>query len=127
MRANSSRRTVVFLVALALGAAGCASSGGSSSRPEGASSTRIVKAEFEGLGQISALRAVERLRPQWLRTRSGDLPILHVDGTRRGNINDLSSYQLSDIEQMEFMSASDATTRFGTGYTGGVIMVTTVR
>lgn len=128
MRARSSRNVVVFTLALAIGLAGCASGGGGgSSRPAGATSNRIVKEELTPLGQITALRAIERLRPRWLQTRGGDAPVLHVDGTRRGSLNDLNSYQLSDIQQMEYMSASDATTRFGTGYSGGVIMVTTVR
>lgn len=124
MRAHSSRTPVIFAVALAIGLAGCASSG-SANRPEGATPNRIVEAEFEGLGQISPLRAIERLRPRWLRTRSGDDPQLHIDGARRGSLRDLESYQLADIERMEYMSSSDATTRFGTGYAGGVILVYT--
>lgn len=126
MRAHhSSRMTVVFAMALVLGVAGCASSGGGSVRPEGATSTRIVEAELEPLGQISPLRAIERLRPRWLRSRTGSDPVLHVDGARRNSLRDLDAYQLSEIQQMEFMSASDATTRFGTGYDGGAILVTT--
>jgi hypothetical protein len=119
MRAHSSKTRVTFAVALALGLAGCASSGGGADRPEGATPNRIVQAE------ISPLRAIERLRPRWLRTRSGDEPRLLVDGSVRNSLRDLESYQLSDIERMEYMSASDATTRFGTGYTGGAILVYT--
>lgn len=126
MRAHQSKRAVVFAVALAMGLVGCASSGsGGSARPAGATSNRIVAAELEPLGQISPLRAIERLRPQWLRTRSGDSPILHVDGARRSSLNDMNSYQLSEIDRIEYMSASDATTRFGTGYAGGAIMLFT--
>ncbi|MDH3271888.1 MAG: hypothetical protein OEN56_11170 [Gemmatimonadota bacterium] len=128
MRAYSSRPLVVFAAALSLGLAGCASGGGGgSARPEGATSNRIVKAEFEGLGQISPLRAIERLRPRWLTTRGGDSPVLMIDGTRRSSMRDLESFQLADIDRMEYMSASDATTRFGTGFSGGAIMVFTIR
>jgi hypothetical protein len=125
MRAHSSKTCVTFAVALALGLAGCASSGGGASRPEGATPNRIVQAELQPLGQISPLRAIERLRPRWLRTRSGDEPRLLVDGSVRNSLQDLNSYQLSDIDRIEYMSASDATTRFGTGYTGGAILVFT--
>lgn len=125
MRAHQSKRAVVLAVALAMGLVGCASSGGGSARPAGATSDRIVAAELEPLGQISPLRAIERLRPGWLRTRSGDAIQLHVDGARRSSLSDVESYQLSEIERIEYMSASDATTRFGTGYAGGVILVFT--
>lgn len=124
MRAHSSRTPVIFAVALAIGLAGCASAG-SANRPEGASRTVIVQEEFDGLGQISPLRAIERLRPQWLRGRGDETPQLHIDGARRSSLNDLEAYQLTDIARMEYMSATDASTRFGTGYTGGVILVFT--
>ncbi|MDX1494094.1 MAG: hypothetical protein R3253_08555 [Longimicrobiales bacterium] len=77
------------------------------------------------LGQINPLRAIERLRPQWLRTRSGDEPVLHIDGARRSSLRDIENYQLQEIERIDYMSASDATTRFGTGYAGGAILVFT--
>ncbi len=127
MRATTSRRQFVFTVVLAVGLGACASGGGNSSRPAGSSSTRIVRAELEPLGQMSALQAVERLRPRWTQSRAGDSPVLYVDGARRSSVNDLQSIRLNDVEQMEYMSASDATTRYGTGHAGGAIMVTTRR
>lgn len=125
MRAHQSKRAVVLAVALAMGVVGCASSGGGGSRPAGATSNRIVAAELEPLGQISPSRAIERLRPRWLQTRSGESPVLHVDGARRSSLRDMDSYQLSDIDRIEYMSANDATTRFGTGYGGGAILLFT--
>ena len=76
---------------------------------------------------MSALQAIQRLRPQWLRTRSGDTPVLYVDNARRGSANDLSTMLTSEIEVMEYMDASDATNRFGTGHAGGAILVQTLR
>ncbi|NNL30724.1 MAG: hypothetical protein HKO77_06860, partial [Gemmatimonadetes bacterium] len=52
-------------------------------------------------------------------------PILHVDGGRRSSLNEMNSYQLSEVDRIEYMSASDATTRFGTGYSGGAILLFT--
>lgn len=124
MRVQSSKRFLVLALALALGTAGCASSGGGGSRPAGSSSNRIVQAELEALPQMNALLAIERLRAQWLRTRSGDPPQLYVDGARRGNIQNLTSMLTTEIGQIEYMSASDATNRFGTGHAGGAILVT---
>ena len=105
--------------------AGCASGGGGASRPAGASSNRIVQAELDALPQMNALLAIERLRAQWLRTRSGDPPQLYVDGARRGNVSNLTSMLTTEISQIERLSASDATNRFGTGHAGGAILVTT--
>ena len=71
MRAHSPRMLVLFVFALALGLAGCASAGGSGDRPAGATQNRIVQAELEPLGQIDAYQAVQRLRPRWLQIRAG--------------------------------------------------------
>jgi hypothetical protein len=128
MRAYTSRRNTVFALALAAGLAGCASGGGGgASRPAGSSSTRIVRAELVPLGQMSAYQAIERLRPRWLQSRSGDTVVLYVDGSRRSNVRDLESMSIMDLEQMEYMASSDATTRYGTGHAAGAILVTTRR
>lgn len=124
MRVHTSKRIFMLALAVALGSAGCASGGGGTSRPAGATSNRIVQAELDALPQMNALRAIERLRATWLRTRSGDAPQLYVDGARRGNINDLMSIMSNEIAQMEYLSASDASNRYGTGHTGGAILVT---
>ncbi len=129
MRAHTSRSAVVFTLALAVSLAGCASGGGGSSRPAGASSTRIVKAELDALGPMSAQQAIERLRPRWLQSRAGITggagPVLYVDGARRSSLGDLAGMRISDVQQMEYMSSSDASNRYGTGHTGGAIIVTT--
>ena len=127
MHARSSKRLILLAFALALGVTACASGGGGASRPAGATSNRIVFEEIQALGQVTALQAVERLRPRWLQLRAGvtgDPPVLYVDGARRGSPNDLNTMRAMDVEQMEYMSGSDATTRFGTGHQGGAILVT---
>lgn len=130
MRARPYRHVAIVAMGLALGLSGCASSGGggTSSRPAGATTNRIVAAELAEVGQIDALQAVNRLRPRWTAVRGGsDSPVLYVDGSRRSSLSDLGSLRATDVQTMEFMSANDATTRFGTGHTGGAIMVTTRR
>ena len=127
MRSHTSRIATVFALALAVGLTGCASAGGGSSRPAGSSMTRIVRAELAELPEMNALQAIERLRRRWLQSRAGDQVQLYVDGSRRSNVRDLESIRSTEIEQMEFMSASDATTRYGTGHSGGAILVTSRR
>ena len=58
MRSHRSRVTMVFALALAFGLVGCASgSGGGSSRPAGATSTRIVQAELDELVSLRNLKS----------------------------------------------------------------------
>ena len=127
MRSHISRTTLDFALALAFGIAGCASSGGSSSRPAGSSSTRIVRAELATLPDMDAFLAIERLRPRWLQSRSGDIVQLYIDGSRRSNVRDLQTLRIGEVEQMEYMSSNDATTRYGTGHAGGAVLVTSRR
>ncbi len=130
MRSHSSRKAFLIALALSLGLVGCASGGGASSRPAGATQDRIVQAELTPLGQLDALQAVQRLRSRWLQARAGvgaQGPVLYVDGTRRGMANELRFIRADEIERLEYMSGSDATTRFGTGHQGGAIMVFMIR
>ena len=50
-----------------------------------------------------------------------------IDGTVRSELNELRLMSAENIETMRYLSASDATTRYGTGYIGGLIEVTTRR
>ena len=130
MRTNPSRHVLVLTLALGLGLAGCASSGGGGTRIPGSSSNRIVRADLDALeGALDAYQAIERLRPRWLQGRGvgSSPPVLYISGSRRGDLDDLRSMQAAELEQMEYMSPSDATTRFGTGHTGGAILVTNRR
>ena len=48
-----------------------------------------------------------------------------VDGTIRRELDDLYRMSTDNIETMRYLTAPEATTRYGTGYPGGVIEVTT--
>jgi hypothetical protein len=129
MRSLPARSLFVATVALTLGLAGCAAGGGSGGdgAPRG-STNRIIREELVGLQQLDAFQAIQRLRPNWLRTRSGTPPQIMVDGTRQaGGLDVLRSYRAVDIEEMRYVNSSDATTRFGTGFDGGAILLTTRR
>jgi hypothetical protein len=95
----------------------------------------ITAQQLEELGPgISAYEAIERLRPTWLRDRgvnsaspayaNDTMPKLHVDQTPFP-LDNLKSMRTTDIETMQFMSSTDATTRYGTGYVNGLIEVRT--
>lgn len=129
MRVLMSKRTVVAVLALGLGLSGCASAGGGggSSGPR-SSPTRIIRDELAEMQQLDAYTVVQRIRPRWLQLRANEEPTVFVDGARRsGGLTELRSIRVQDIQMMEYMSASDASTRFGTGFQGGAILVTTIR
>ena len=88
----------------------------------------IVRAELDVFASQSAREVVERLHPNWLRARgvSGGVRVV-VDGTSRGGLQELYFLNSADIESMRHLSAADATTKYGTGYWGGVIEVRTIR
>ena len=133
MRVPSIRKSVLVMLAVTLGLTGCASAGGggggSNSGPN-----RISRDELIALGQASAYDAVEQLRRRWLQARgtadgfgggTASLPEVYVDGSRRGDMEYLRSMQADQIGSMEYLSAVDATTRFGLNHDGGAILVST--
>jgi hypothetical protein len=94
-----------------------------------------VRAEFS-----DAYTLVQRLRPEYLRpTRNaGSVRISQsqpdlgprtakviVDGTPHGELDVLRQIPAAMVMEIRHLSAPDATTRFGTGYEGGAILVTT--
>lgn len=109
---------------------GCASSGEQGPRGSGP----VIEAE--AIARVSATDAyqiVQNLRPAWLRTRgvismqhprAGEA-VVYVDGVSYGDLGSLRQISAGDVARMEYLGAADATTRFGTGHAGGVIMVTT--
>ncbi len=134
----SFRRCASLVLALAVLA--CASSGGISSgereqtsaRAARGNSSLIVRAELEELPGGSLWDAVDRLRPRWLQPQRGasvyagtSFARVVVDGTIRGELGELRRFFPENIETLRYLSAPDATTRYGTGFPGGVIEVST--
>lgn len=76
---------------------------------------------------------VEHLRPEYLRSRGSNslrntappTAIVYVDNVQYGSLETMRSMAADNIAQVQYMSASDATTRFGMDHTGGAILITT--
>ncbi|MBI4343106.1 MAG: hypothetical protein HY599_07035 [Candidatus Omnitrophica bacterium] len=123
---------VVCGAVLALAGSACAGASQGPAR-SGRGSNVITRAELDGLPSSSAYDAVQRLRPQWLSRPNtpsiqGSNPVMiYVDRHNFGALESLRSLNTEQIEQMEFVPARDATTRYGTGHASGVIEVTTRR
>ena len=108
-----------------LAVAACAGSGRSGPRRD---PNVITLQEMNGVSDRSAYDALERLRPQWLtqRGRSAALPGLIWDN-RPYRLDLLRTMPLEQVQEMSYVSAIDATTLYGTGYSGGAIRVTSRR
>lgn len=123
-------RTFLVIALIATGLTGC----GPARNTSRVTPNLITREQLAGLEAISAYDAIQRLRPTWLQSRgptslSGGptLPRVHINQSRSGSIDELRTIPVTEVERMEFKSASDATTEYGTGYPGGVIEVATRR
>ena len=92
--------------------------------------------ELQELPDYNALNAIRRLRPAWLRagTRPGvasgpsaGLPRVHLNGVPLSSFDQLEEISATDIREMRFLNGPDASTRFGTGYVNGAILITLER
>lgn len=136
-------RMIAGALVVALVTAGCAStSGGTSSgtTQRRGSSTLISESEIANANLESIHDVIERLRPNMLRTRGqvgrlsgaseGDAGAqssrirVYLNGSGIGDITMLRSIQASTIKEVQYLSATDATTRFGTGHDAGAILLT---
>lgn len=126
------RFRILALTACALALASCASGSGSGSRRGPAD--RLSAEELEEWASQDLFNIIQRLRPTWLQVRAPvtaqGRPTIAVilDGQRQqGSVELLRDLKAGDVQDVRFMNARDATTRFGTDMTAGAILVTTKR
>ena len=123
------RTAMLALILFAPLVLGCASTGGAPQQATGSNRNLINREQLDAMPSITARDAVERLHRDWLRGRGGSVqtatgrvyPVVFVDGRRFGELPVLRQFGVEELEEIRFLSASDATTRFGTGYPGGII------
>ena len=124
---DDRRFGIPFLAAVLL--VSCAASTGTRSATPSSSHSRVlVYDEMHGSGAINALDAVYQLRSNWLlssRARGAPDPQLIVNQAPRGSLDYLRTIPVNAVREIRFVSARDATVRWGTGYSGGAIHVIT--
>lgn len=122
-------RLIAVLLVAGLVAA-CASTGSTGSRNRNLISIEEISASQT----TTAYDLIRQLRPHFLRTSgptsinapSGpEIIVVYLDGTRMGGPEALHGIPTTDVKAVQFLSASQATTRYGTGHTQGAIVVTT--
>ena len=147
-------RSVIAMVAAALsfacassgsGGPGGVSGGGSASGSRSSSGGQDVISEADissrAADAANALQVIQKLRPQMLRGRGlavlpnegrtaaeatgASLPKVYIDNIAYGDLNSLTNVNASQIREIRYLNARDATTQWGTGHMGGVILVLT--
>ncbi len=92
--------------------------------------------ELQELSDYNALEAIRRLRPAWLRAgtrpsvavgRTTSYPRVHLNGVPLSAFGQLEEISAADVREMRFLNGPDASTRFGTGYVNGAILITLER
>jgi hypothetical protein len=129
------RNAIFSLILFAPLALGCASSGTAPQQTTGSNRNVITREQLEALPSISARDAIDRLHRHWLRGRGGTIqtstgrvyPKVFLNDRPHGEIEVLYRFGTEELEEIRYISASDATTRFGTGYPGGIINLITRR
>ena len=118
---------IPLMVALSLQAGGCVTArvGGTSS-PGHVGRDGISRFDLDRLSGLTAFEAVQRLRSHWLEPRgigaAPVLPVVFVDGERRGDTMQLSMIAAADVQSIRFIEAS--ADQFGRETRPDVIAVT---
>jgi hypothetical protein len=137
---RSRQRTLPLVTILSLTAFGCVSPSASvASRRPTPQWNEISSAEIAAAlpRYKTAYDMVVALRPGMLVSRSmssrqSGMPLwesdpgikVYLDGIRYGGVESLHAIPASTVREVRWLSALDATTRYGTGHTAGAITVT---
>lgn len=120
-------RHVLPAMALVVLLGACASSGTGSATS--ASRNVLTREDLLQTNAPSLYDAIRRLRPRWLRPRGytstgqNEAVPVYRNNVRAGGLDYLVTVQVEAVEEVRYISASDATTRWGTGHAGGAIEV----
>ena len=122
-----------LLACVVLVATGCASHAGPRPRALAASSRSamltshvITAAELANAHGSTAYDVVRDLRPLYLRGRGPvDAPMVAMDFILIGPVDELRRISVYEVAEIRYIGGAVATTQYGTGHTGGVIVVLT--
>jgi len=118
-------------------ASACSSSGGAASTPDARPAPSqdrnlLTQDELQRTAGSDLFDAIRILRPQWLRQaptiirQGGEGSLLvYLDGVRYGDATSLRQISISVVQEVRFLSPSEAQGRYGTQDLHGVIAVTT--
>ncbi len=124
-----SKLAILGLVLLA--ACSSASTKSSTAAAPRGSRDLVTRAQIDQMSVQDAYEIVSRMRPEYLREQRGPssvnrgatLAVVYIDGVRRGGPEALRGLRPGEVEEIRFMSGTDATTRYGTDHGAGVIEI----
>ena len=125
----SRAASIIVVVAIAALASSCATMNSSARANAQLSSPLAGYDAAPGTNPLTAYEAVERVRPTFLRAGGGSdfQTTVYLDGMRIGDVSELHFISAASLEQIRFLSASEATAIFGTGGRYGRAIVLTSR
>jgi hypothetical protein len=132
----SARRIGALDLLLVVAVASCAGSGvpSAGALPAPAADARLTGDDLERTGSVDLYNAVQHLRPEWLQVRGGFSAqgratiTVFVDGVRQnGSVEVMKNIRTTDVQEVRYVGARDATTHYGTNLTGGAIEIVTKR
>jgi hypothetical protein len=123
--------TLVSGIALWSGAAAVATALTSTAAHAQRQQTRLTGEEIRATNKDNLFDAVRALRPNWTARRGrGSLSVaeyvkVYVDGMQQGPPAVMRQMNLQEVTEVTYLSAADATTRYGTGHESGAILIST--
>lgn len=114
-----------------IGALACASSGGRSSSQSASRTDRNVlrTADLtEAQKDLTVMQVIRQLRPHFL-SGSGAMTtgnaglIVYQDDSRLGGASTLNEVRMREVVELRYLTASEASGRYGLGHEGGVIAI----
>jgi hypothetical protein len=97
----------------------------------------LTAAEIATTDALNAYDAISLKRPFFLKSRgprslsaspsgqTAEFPVVYVDNMYYGELESLRLVSVTNIREIDYLDFNAANLRFGTGHTGGVILVLT--
>ena len=117
---------IIAALAMTLGSCGVHAAGTSAG-----AGNMLTAEQMLATGAESVYEAVERLRPEWLRSRgpvsltdsSPAVPSIFIGGSHVGDVEQLRSLRIDDVSHIRYYEPGEAGVRYGMGHPRGVIDV----
>ncbi len=95
----------------------------------------LLQAEIDSnrTAGMSVYDLLAKVRPEYLRSRGSNslrdvtppTAVVYVDNVKYGTLDALRQMSAENLAQVQYLSATNATTRFGMDHGGGAILITT--